>query len=158
MGSNNTPWPEERTDALKQYWGQGLSCSNIADLLGISRCAVAGKAHRLELPGRSKERRPYGPRIPRQYRPRSIRKSGRKEARVVHGQFGSRHVLEFIDVGTDLAPSLPDKPRSIFELDKHECRWPCEGGGYQTVFCGGECITDHAYCGRHFRIAYRGLR
>lgn len=46
-------WTDERVQRLKDLWSQGLSASEIADLLGdISRNAVIGKAHRLGLSGR----------------------------------------------------------------------------------------------------------
>lgn len=46
-------WTDERIDRLRQLWGQGMSASEIADVLGdITRNAVIGKAHRLGLSGR----------------------------------------------------------------------------------------------------------
>ncbi|CAK0748637.1 GcrA cell cycle regulator [Azospirillaceae bacterium] len=46
-------WTDERVEALKALWGQGMSASEIAEALGdISRNAVIGKAHRLGLSGR----------------------------------------------------------------------------------------------------------
>src|ERR1700754_5230846 len=46
-------WTDERVAQLRQLWGSGKSASEIADLLGgVSRNAVIGKAHRLELSGR----------------------------------------------------------------------------------------------------------
>lgn len=46
-------WTDERVALLKELWGNGKSASEIADLLGgITRNAVIGKAHRLQLSGR----------------------------------------------------------------------------------------------------------
>lgn len=47
-------WTDERIALLKQYWDDGLSASQIAELMGenLSRNAVIGKAHRLGLASR----------------------------------------------------------------------------------------------------------
>ena len=46
-------WTEERIDQLKAMWQKGLTASQIAEELGgVSRNAVIGKAHRLELQSR----------------------------------------------------------------------------------------------------------
>jgi GcrA cell cycle regulator len=46
-------WTEERIEALRALWMQGLTASQIAERLGgVSRNAVIGKAHRLGLSAR----------------------------------------------------------------------------------------------------------
>ena len=47
-------WTDERIALLKQYWEEGRSASQIAEVLGegLSRNAVIGKAHRLGLASR----------------------------------------------------------------------------------------------------------
>lgn len=46
-------WTDERVERLRELWGQGVSASEIADMLGdVTRNAVIGKAHRLGLSGR----------------------------------------------------------------------------------------------------------
>src|SRR6056300_1714892 len=45
-------WTDERLEKLKELWTQGLSISQIGDALGVSRNAIAGKAHRMGLPKR----------------------------------------------------------------------------------------------------------
>lgn len=47
-------WTDERVALLRQYWDEGRSASQIAELLGekLSRNAVIGKAHRLGLAAR----------------------------------------------------------------------------------------------------------
>jgi hypothetical protein len=48
-------WTDERVEKLKKLWADGLSASQIAAQLGgVSRNAVIGKVHRLNLPGRAK--------------------------------------------------------------------------------------------------------
>ena len=44
-----TSWTEDRLEMLKALWEEGLSISQIGERLGVTRNAVAGKAHRLNL-------------------------------------------------------------------------------------------------------------
>ena len=47
---NGPGWNDARVDLLRKLWADGLSASQIADKLGdVSRNAVIGKVHRLEL-------------------------------------------------------------------------------------------------------------
>ena len=46
-------WTEEKVSKLKELWGKGNTASQIAEILGgVSRNAVIGKAHRLNLSGK----------------------------------------------------------------------------------------------------------
>ena len=46
-------WTDERIDQLKSMWEKGMTASQIAETLGgVSRNAVIGKAHRLDLQAR----------------------------------------------------------------------------------------------------------
>ena len=50
-------WNEEKVEKLKNLWGKGSTASQIAEIIGgISRNAVIGKAHRLNLSSKIKTR------------------------------------------------------------------------------------------------------
>ena len=50
-------WTEEKVAKLKELWGKGNTASQIAEIIGgISRNAVIGKAHRLNLSAKIKTR------------------------------------------------------------------------------------------------------
>ena len=49
-------WNEEKVNKLKELWGKGNTASQIAEIIGgISRNAVIGKAHRLNLSAKIKQ-------------------------------------------------------------------------------------------------------
>ncbi len=48
----DSAWTEARIAALGEFWRQGLSTAEIGRRLGVSKNAVVGKAHRLELVAR----------------------------------------------------------------------------------------------------------
>ena len=48
-------WTEEKVTKLKELWGKGKTANQIAEIIGgISRNAVIGKAHRLNLSAKIK--------------------------------------------------------------------------------------------------------
>ena len=53
-------WTEDKVGKLKELWGKGKTASQIAEIIGgVSRNAVIGKAHRLNLSSKLKTRSSY---------------------------------------------------------------------------------------------------
>lgn len=66
-------WTEDTIQRLRALWQEGHSTAEIGRRMGISKNAVVGKAHRLELPARpSPIRRESAPRAPRPVAPRPV--------------------------------------------------------------------------------------
>ena len=54
--SDNMSWTDEKVNKLKDLWGKGNTASQIAEIIGgVSRNAVIGKAHRLNLSSKINE-------------------------------------------------------------------------------------------------------
>ena len=53
-------WTDATVTRLRQLWADGYSTVGIGRHLGVSKNAVVGKAHRLDLPGRPSPIRAIG--------------------------------------------------------------------------------------------------
>ena len=84
--SGRLDWTPELIARLRALWAEGLSQGEIGHRMGISKCAVAGKAHRLGLLARatpSNLTKPANPNLPRYTRPNSKREAARIAAEVL---------------------------------------------------------------------------
>jgi GcrA cell cycle regulator len=148
----NTPWTVERDEALRQLWAQGYSASLIADKLAnghkLTRCAVIGRAHRLELPAR-KDRQPLE-RKPR----RANGKPRRPQPKPAPPPQPSR-LRPVAPV-----PNAPTEPAAmrklpLVELKSNQCRWPLgELMDVAHLFCAADTREGEVYCPHHTWMAH----
>lgn len=141
-------WTAERIDQLRNFVVTGLSCSQIAAEIGITRNAVIGKIHRLGLaPGRPAAR-PARACPPRARRPRLS-----PQRRFLH-LFAAEAPCIGEEAG--IAPIDATHRCTLLDLAQDKCRWPigdpCETG---FAFCGNDAVTGFSYCAGHARMAYR---
>lgn len=145
-------WSQERVASLIKYWGEGLSYSQIARVLGggLTRNAVTGKVMRLGLPTRKKQ-------APCQFAGRitSQLKNGRPpwpRKPVVFNKTTATPTLKPDDaLAAIAAASVNDVARvSLNDLDTHHCRFPVgEVGQSGFGFCGSDAIPGLPYCKDH---------
>ena len=159
-------WNEETIARLRALWAEGLSTAEIGRRMGVSKNAVVGKAHRLNLPARpSPIRRDGSGAAPRPPTPRRV-------------------------VGPTLPPlaaaSLPmppEPPRQTYQSNPDPrpepapraatrpapaptryyrpsvCCWPIgEPGTKSFRFCDAEAAGGKPYCADHAALAYVKVR
>ena len=152
-------WNTERVERLRSFVTAGLTCSQIAAEIGVTRNAVIGKVHRLGLstsggrPGRRPsnltQRMHTGPREPRE--PRS------RLARLLRAATVGQTVVAFPSPSAIDPPAVDNVLRcSLLELAGDSCRWPLSDPGKDDFgFCGNAAIAGFSYCAGHARLAYR---
>ena len=137
-------WNEEKVTKLKELWGKGNTASQIASIIGgISRNAVIGKAHRLNLSAKIKTRASIAnPSSDDSYEEKnSIQKRGRKS------KFQSLIIEKDFE---------PENPKQLEGLDESSCKWPIGHPEEESFyFCGRSSLKDFSYCKLHLLYAYQ---
>ena len=142
---NSGTWTSERVAQLKSCIGAGLSCSQIAVEIGVTRNSVIGKMNRL---GLSRPRNVLG----RQPEPK--RDAWRPRILTQH-----RILMK-------LPPEPPAEETfipsghgcSLLELSPGKCRWPIsEQRAEEFLFCGNNQVEGLSYCVGHARMAYKSV-
>ena len=137
-------WNEEKVTKLKELWGHGSTASQIAGIIGgVSRNAVIGKAHRLNLSSKIKVRST----LSNQSFHSSEEGNNSKQKRLKKSKFQSLIIEKNFE---------PESPKKLEELDESSCKWPVghpeEASFY---FCGRSSLKDFAYCKLHLLYAYQ---
>jgi GcrA cell cycle regulator len=138
MRNKNGEWPQARADALRRLWADGVSATLIGRELGVTRSAVIGKAHRLDL-GLHKTIK----QAPRPYRPKKPR----------------RPQLTIIKPGVTPMPDIDPQPPimrklPLLQLTENRCHWPIGDPRHASFyFCGADSYGE-IYCPYHHRRAF----
>ena len=143
-------WTPERVEQLRSCVVTGLTCSQIAAQIGVSRNAVIGKLHRL---GLSSGRPPGG--AARSCPPRAARPRAPSQRRLLRLMWSNGAPAAGSAAGATVDSA---QPCSLLDLDRGKCRWPLgepgRGAGDLT-FCGNVAPDGISYCTGHARMAYR---
>ena len=137
-------WNEEKVEKLKELWGKGSTASQIAEIIGgISRNAVIGKAHRLNLSSKIKTRNASS----------SLNFDNSSEENSSKQRRGRKSKFQSLIIEKDFEP---ENPKKLEELDESSCKWPVGHPEEQSFyFCGRSSLKDFSYCKLHLLYAYQ---
>ena len=137
-------WNEQKVDKLKELWGKGSTASQIAEIIGgISRNAVIGKAHRLNLSSKIKTRNTSSS----QNFDNSSEDNSSKQKQNKKSKFKSLLIDKDFE---------PENPKKLEELDESSCKWPVGHPEEESFyFCGRSSLKDFSYCKLHLLYAYQ---
>ena len=137
-------WTDEKVAKLKELWGKGSTASQIAEIIGgISRNAVIGKAHRLNLSAKIKTRAATS----NQNFENSQEEKNIKNKRTRKSKFKSLIIDKDFE---------SENPKQLEELDETLCKWPIGHPDERSFyFCGRSSLKDFSYCKLHLLYAYQ---
>jgi GcrA cell cycle regulator len=172
-------WADETIIRLRELWSEGHSTAEIGRRLGVSKNAVVGKAHRLDLPARPSPIRREGERPPqRSSSPRRI--AGPTLPPLSSASLGGTSLSSGGALGgaggtVAAAVVLPPRPpapmasRPALQPARVAltappprpygrvitCCWPIgEPGTRSFRFCDAESVPGKPYCDEHAQLAY----
>lgn len=143
-------WTNEQVEDLKRLWDDGLSTGEIGKVLGMSKNAVVGKAHRLGLVSRPSPIRRYDD------APQPARDEKSDEAT-------AKKKAVRAPVPEKAKPAKPSKAAAkkethlltVNDLAHDSCRWPIgDPKDPDFHFCGKKALPDRPYCAEHCEMAY----
>ena len=145
MAASDTTWTDTAISELRRLWDEGHVTAEIGRRLGVTKNAVVGKAHRLELP----------------HRPSPIRRGERPASEPAPRPKAAPSVLALPAAALQAAPVLPPPPPPPIAAAParrglpQPCCWPLgEPGRPGFRFCDAVADGGKPYCGEHRALAY----
>ncbi len=151
-------WNDETILRLRALWDEGHSTAEIGRRMGVTKNAVVGKAHRLDLPARpSPIRRMMGEaHVPRREQARRVVGPTLPAAPAVAAAVAEEPVVRpAVRPQPQLRAVAPPRPSSRVST----CCWPIGDPGTPSFrFCDAGALSNKPYCAEHAALAYVKVR
>ena len=136
-------WTTEKVQKLKELWGKGNTASEIAQILGgVTRNAVIGKAHRLNLSGKIQTKKNS-----------TLTGNNNENENKVSRKSLRRVKFKSLIIDKDFEA---ENPKQLEELNENSCKWPIGHPNEDDFyFCGRTSLKDFSYCKLHLLYAYQ---
>jgi GcrA cell cycle regulator len=148
-------WTAKAIDLLRALWAEGHSTAEIGRRMGVTKNAIVGKAHRLDLPARPspiRKQEAGGSSAAPRRRP-SVREAALPARRIVPQPQPA--AAPSPGAATPVAAAVRPFPRASMR----SCCWPIgEPGARDFRFCAAEADSGKPYCASHVAVAYVRVR
>ncbi len=177
-------WNDENIKQLIKLWEKGLSTTEIAKKMNVSKNSVVGKVHRLCLKARpSPIKKKSGENIETEIietsavvevkaetpaKQKSVKTKEKKQPTETKKKISKKSAVavneEKVQVIENEAKIIANTPKTakkqaehikLVELDSHTCRWPIgDPRDEDFCFCGKKVRAGQTYCDEHSMVAY----
>ncbi|MGI4943353.1 MAG: GcrA family cell cycle regulator [Janthinobacterium lividum] len=153
-------WNEDTIARLRAFWDEGHSTAEIGRRMGVTKNAIVGKAHRLELPARPSPIRRVAEagHVSRRDQVRRVSGPTLPVAEAVADAVRKEPLAEPPSVARP-APLLRAVPPPRPAVKASTCCWPIgEPGTPSFRFCDEGALPSKPYCQEHASLAYVKVR